>query len=181
MAPWSPNVIKRFSTVPVNTNENDFYGPYNKLLCTLFPADSNYTISPQAYPLATFREPVDFSVEYDANPVFILEIRDPKDLSVPSARQEADDQIRRRMVDLAESCPIPIFHAVSAFGTCLSFYALDKTAPVPLVAHAKSHATNIPPPNRWDCDILEEKGGNRFKAVIEAVKVACGRIERRVG
>ncbi|KAH8979724.1 hypothetical protein EDB86DRAFT_2835749 [Lactarius hatsudake] len=47
MAPWSSKVTKRFSAVPVNAPENDYYASYNKLLNSLFPPDSDYTVVPR--------------------------------------------------------------------------------------------------------------------------------------
>lgn len=66
MAPWPEKVTKRFSTIPPNARENDFYAPYNKLLYTLFPADSDYTVAPQSYSLLDSRDSVDFIIEFEA-------------------------------------------------------------------------------------------------------------------
>ena len=42
---WPDKVIRQFNSVPVvNPSESDFHGPYNKLLCTLFPADSDFAV-----------------------------------------------------------------------------------------------------------------------------------------
>jgi len=29
------------------------------------------------------------------------------------------------------------------------------------------------PEKRWDCDILQEEGGKRFKSMVEEIKQAC--------
>ncbi|KAF8479497.1 hypothetical protein DFH94DRAFT_682240 [Russula ochroleuca] len=52
-------------------------------------------------------------------------LKDPAALQLISTRAEADDQIRR-IIDLAESCPLDRLHAVSVLGTKLCFqYSLD--------------------------------------------------------
>jgi len=84
MAGWSNNVLNRFKAIPDNPWENDFYTPYNKLLSILFPADSQYTVAPQANPYNNSKESVDFIIEfhvfYDAVPVFIVEVKGPSAL-----------------------------------------------------------------------------------------------------
>jgi hypothetical protein len=47
-------------------------------------------------------------------PVFFLEIKEPRKITVPSAREEADDQTRKRMRDLAPFFPLDILNGVSA-------------------------------------------------------------------
>jgi hypothetical protein len=33
--------------------------------------------------------------------------------------------------------------------------------------------TGTAPKERWDCDVLEEEGENRFKTMVEEIKQAC--------
>ena len=33
--------------------------------------------------------------------------------------------------------------------------------------------TSLAPQERWDCDIFEEEGEKRFKAMVEEIKQAC--------
>ena len=124
LSPWPPQILKRFSTIPINARENDYYGPYNKLLNGLFPADSDYTVVPQSYSLLDSRDSVDFIIEFEIlledKPVFFLEIKEPRKMILKSARTEADNHMRKRMGDLAPLCPLDTLHGVSAFGTCLS-------------------------------------------------------------
>jgi len=100
---WPDKVIHQFQTVPANPQECDYYGPYNKLLHTLFPADSDYTVIPQ-YLEPHLSESPDWIMIFEVflvnQPILILELKKPADLDLVSARELADSQIRRRMGDL---------------------------------------------------------------------------------
>ena len=179
MTPWSAKITKRFSTVPANARENDFYGPYNKLLCTLFPADSDYTVAPQSYSIINSRDSVDFIIEFEVlledKPVLFLEIKEPAKITLKSAREEADNQMRKRMGDLAPICPLDTLNGVSAFGTQLSFYTYDKQTRI-LPARIPPHPeleTDTAPLNRWDCSILEDEGAQRFQDLVAEIKRKC--------
>jgi len=157
MAPWSPSIVRRFPTVPANPRENDFYAPYSKLLCTLFPANTDYTVAPRSY---NSHQPIDFVFEVllEDKPIFVLGIREPRTIGFPSAREDADSQIRRHLGDLAPSCPIPTLLAVSAFGTRISFYTFDKhTRILPTRVSADPEMeTDVVPLSLWDCELLED-------------------------
>jgi len=100
---WPDKVIRQFQTVPAKPLQSDFHGPYNKLLHTLFPADSDYTVIPQYLepPPSESRDGImTFEVFLVNQPILILELKKPVDLNSVSARELADSQIRRRMGDL---------------------------------------------------------------------------------
>ena len=110
--PWSSKVLAGFAKVPDAPSEADFHGPYNKLLYTLFPAESDFTVVPQYLPGS--RESADFIVMFEVllvdKPVLILELKSPGQLRYPSTREAADLQVRSRMRDLAgQSCS---FHSL---------------------------------------------------------------------
>ncbi|CAA7262748.1 hypothetical protein NLJ89_g5406 [Agrocybe chaxingu] len=182
MAPWSSKITKRFSTVPPNARENDYYAPYNKLLYTLFPADSDYTVAPQSYSVMNSRDSVDFIIEFEVRledkPVFFVEIKEPSKIALKSAREEADNQMRKRMGDLAPVCPLDTLNGVSAFGTRLSFYSYDKrTRILPGRISPDPHMeTDTAPLDRWDCDILEDEGAQRFQDLVAEIKRKCDRL-----
>ncbi|KAK6971404.1 hypothetical protein R3P38DRAFT_3142963 [Favolaschia claudopus] len=148
METWPESVIRRFRAVPENPRENDLYGPWNKLLSCLFPPASDFTVAPQSYILTTSRQTADFVVEYEVHykniPVLIVEIKPPGNLRLPSAREEADLQIRRRIRDLSSDCLHPTLHAVSAFGTRLAFYEMTL---LPLIGGAAT-----------SCKMMDGKG-----------------------
>lgn len=102
--PWPDKILRQFQTVPPNPREKEFHGPYNKLLNTLFPPDSDFTVIPQYLEPASSKSSdfiVAFEVSHHNKPVFILELKSPADLDFISARQSADQQVRERLGDLA--------------------------------------------------------------------------------
>ncbi|KAI6018928.1 hypothetical protein PISMIDRAFT_54878, partial [Pisolithus microcarpus 441] len=60
--------------------KSDYYGPYNKLLCILFPPGSRFTIEPQYTSPASVKA-CNFLVSFDSShgfkPVFIVELKKP--------------------------------------------------------------------------------------------------------
>ncbi len=179
MFPLAAKVMKRFSTIPPYPRENYFLGPYNKLLHTFFPADSDYTVIPQSYSFldsyGSANTIIEFEVVFEDNPVFFLQIKESQSLAVLSARGKADDQMRKRMRDLAPNCPLDTLHGVSAFGTRLSFYSYDKqTCILPRrVSLDGERETDFAPSSRWDCDILEDEEGQRFQDIVAEIKAKC--------
>jgi hypothetical protein len=105
--PLSPEITRAFAAVergggPI-THENQYYGPYNKLLNTLFPPDSDFIVSPNYLPVdvdgaADFI--ITFEVTLHQYHVLIIEVNPPQHLSFRSTREKADRQIRNRLVDL---------------------------------------------------------------------------------
>jgi hypothetical protein len=175
-------VLARFQTIPPNPRENDNYAPYNKLLYDLFPADTPFTVAPQTYPIPDSRESLDFLIEYqillEDDPVFVLEIKSTARFGFASAREEADQRMRKRLRDLTGVCPLPKLRAVSVFGTKLCFYEATSTqsavivTPPPITQNPQM-MLDTAPKDRWDCDILEEEGSTRFKGIIEQIKQEC--------
>ena len=181
---WPEKVLRQFQAIPPNPQEWEFHGPYNKLLYTLFPADSDFTVVPQ-YLKPSSRDSVDFIVSFEVllqnYPVFVLELRPPPALNNISTRGEADDQIRRRIGDLAGRCPLATLHAVSALGTKLSFYSLDTTDDnadiIPrAIARHPTRVNDYAPAERWSYDILEEGGEAQLRSIIEEVQQGCAHL-----
>ncbi len=100
--PWPTLVVRQFEKVPATPTEADFHGPYNKLLYTLFPANTAFTVVPQFMP--TSRESADFLIYFEVmledRPVLIVELKSPGDLRYASKREAADKQIRGHIRDL---------------------------------------------------------------------------------
>ncbi|PCH39847.1 hypothetical protein WOLCODRAFT_161917 [Wolfiporia cocos MD-104 SS10] len=174
--PWPLKVVRQFEMVPANPSEADFHGPYNKLLHTLFPTDTDFTVvpfySPNLHDSADF---VTFAVLIEDRPVFIIKLRPPSDLRYASSRETADRQIRAHIKDIHGDCSLPVLHAVSAMGTRLCFYQKPQVGPVqpPFIETDPSFESDTAPRERWDCDILEEEGMQRIQAVVEDIKQGC--------
>jgi hypothetical protein len=154
--PWTNKIIRSFQTVPINSSETDFHGPYNKLLHALFPLDTDYTVVPDYVPgLVESLDPIfRYEVLFENKTVFMLDIKPPGQLRYMSELEEADQHIRRRLEDLkgwlisliffrggggtvlttsfnsTEYSPMPVLHAVSTFGTRLCFYKMCRGQPI---------------------------------------------------
>jgi hypothetical protein len=101
---WPDNVLRQFQIVSVdNPKISDFVPPYHKLLYTLFPADTPFTVVPKhrkAGSPPARKWIMTLEVIYIDKPVFMLELRKPADLESTSARQLAETQIMQYMADL---------------------------------------------------------------------------------
>lgn len=179
---WPEKIVRQFQAVPPSPKQSDFHGPYNKLLNTFFPPDSDFTVVPQ-YLKPLYRDSADFIFCFEIYlknlPVFIVELKDPSAILKISTRGEADDQIRRRMGDLAEDCPLPTLHAMSALGTRLCFYRLDTTdlansgiLPLPIARHP-TRVNDYAPAELWEYDVMEERGEEKLRTVIQEVIEEC--------
>jgi hypothetical protein len=100
---WQNKIVRQFQSIPANPDVSEFLGPYNKLLYTLFLADSDYMVVPR-YLVPTTPLAVDLIVTFEIlfvdKPVFILELKAPADMKLVSTRRLADLQIGERMADL---------------------------------------------------------------------------------
>ena len=122
-----------------------------------------------------------FEIRLENRPVLIVELKDPAAIQHISTRAEADDQIRRRIVDIAEDCPLDRMHAVSALGTKLCFYSLDvKTRGAriepPRIERDPETVNDYAPAERWNSDVLEASGEDKLLAVIDEVKASCAKL-----
>ncbi|KAF9651972.1 hypothetical protein BDM02DRAFT_3153944 [Thelephora ganbajun] len=180
---WPDKVLRQFATVPPNPSKSDYNGPYNKLLNTLFPIDSDFVVVPQYLPDA--RNAVDFIVTFEVllinKPVLILELRPPSHLDFLSKRQVADEQIRSRMGDLVEGYPLETLHAVSAMGKKLCFYSLDTThddadiVPAAIPRHL-TRVNDSAPKDRWALDVLDPAGEGRLREITQEITDGCATI-----
>jgi len=208
--PWPSKITITFATFQrgaefVVHHDSQYYGAYNKLLYTLFPADSDFIVSPNYIPSNIDSGPdliiVSFEVTLRQHPVLILEVKPPQHLSFNSTRETADRQIRRRLVDLAgvstrcglpshlflttiffppERAPLPILYGISAVGTRLCFYEFEKasrrTTPR-FIPSDPEFATDVAPLKRWDCDVLEADGEQRLRVLATHITEACEHLQ----
>ncbi|KAI8996271.1 hypothetical protein BD414DRAFT_409153, partial [Trametes punicea] len=173
-------IVRQFATVPPSPSESAYLGPDNKLLYHFFPSDTDFVVVPQYLPDP--RNAADFTVMFEIllvnRPVLILGLKPPSHLELLSKRQAADEQIRCRMGDLVGKCPLGTLRAISALGTKLCFYSLDTTdndaeiMPRALPRHL-TKVNDTAPANRWDCDILEPAGEERFREIVQRIKDEC--------
>ena len=138
--------------------------------------DTDYTVVPRYEP-GSYESPAArflFDVLYDDKSVFILEHRAPQYFQCGSERDDADLKLRQRIEYLRRKsssifgaywqyqlpsttiaeCPLPVFHAVSAFGTRLCFYRMhhDQEIQPPFICDSESatlRVTGLVPQNGW--------------------------------
>jgi hypothetical protein len=108
-----------------------------------------------------------FEIHLENEPVLIVMLKDPAAIQSISTRTEADDQIRRRIIDLAERCPLGTLHAISAIGTKLRFYSLNvknRAARIdpPRIDRNPDMVNDCAPAERWNCDVLEVSGEKKW-------------------
>jgi len=91
--PWPPKTTRVSATAEEGANTaahgNQYYGPYNKLLHSLFSADSDFIVSPNYIP-GDDDGGADFIVSFEINlrqrPVLVLEVKPPQHLSLIYSR-----------------------------------------------------------------------------------------------
>ena len=163
------------------TSEQPFYGPWNRLLNTMFPVDTIFEVVPQYLPVTSHGAFDSFVlvIYAEAMPVFIIEVKPPDDFRLPLKRQEADVQIRKRLIDVADDVNIPMLHGVSAFGTKIAFYKYtpDARSMEPRsITSEPGLEPDTAPREWWAFDILEEEGAQKFRNVVEEVKEKYGHV-----
>ena len=180
---WPEYIHESFNSAiisdPSGRDEAVFYGPFTRLLYSLFSVDGPYEIVPQFTSVALqARESIDIVavvvVEVNRHPVFFIQIKPPASFPYDSKREEADEQMRCRFRDLRQVLAIPILHGISAFGTRLSFYeyhsATNVLQPEQVLRFHPSILADVAPITRWDCDVLHHEGANRLRNVVNQVK-----------
>ncbi|KAF8805665.1 hypothetical protein BYT27DRAFT_7142298 [Phlegmacium glaucopus] len=182
--PWPEYIHQSFKSAvvsdPSGRDESLFYGPFTRLLYTLFSVEGPYEIVPQLKSVALHGplENIDIGavlvVEVSRQPVFFMQIKPPASFPYDSKREEADEQMRRKFRDLRQILAIPILHGISAFGTRLSFYEYDSAThvlqPEQVLRSHPSILADMAPITRWDCDVLKQEGANRLRDVVNKVK-----------
>ena len=102
---WPADILRQFDIAHAVDPEleNVWHAPYNKLLNTLFPVDTAFTVIPNFQEIGSTKS-VDFIVTFEIylenRPVFLLELKRKKDLPLTSKRVEADIQLRGRLENL---------------------------------------------------------------------------------
>ena len=112
---WPVKVQRQFEIAQAAGNdalENVLHAPYNKLLNTLFPVDTDFTVIPNFQEINSTNGAdylVTFEIFLENRPVFVLELKREKEFSVRSKRTAAVDQLRGRLGDLIGNDLLPLF------------------------------------------------------------------------
>jgi len=178
--PWKGLILDRFLSANENGQEKEYYPPYNLLLYTQFPPTENYIVAPVTYPLSN-KESIDFTIEYviemNNKPVFVLEVKPPRTLHNRSSRSDADKQIRRRLADIIDECPIDTLRGISAFGTFVAFYSASKitwSISPPAIIESSTVIIDTAPIEMWnDNNILDAECAIRVYNLFNEIKLQC--------
>ncbi|KAH9481476.1 hypothetical protein JR316_0006003 [Psilocybe cubensis] len=174
--PWSEAIIEQFAIVDFDTTEErDFYGPFNSLLVDIFPSSEHYQVSPQPkLNDGTLDLAVQFIVYHRATPIFFLDIKAFRSLTLSSTRASADDQMRQTFRHFSSATiPSATFYGLSAFGPQFCVYSLDtvtRSIDPPGVARDLTIVNDIAPENRWAYNLFEPSGEAKLREVVNAVK-----------
>lgn len=108
------------------SNESEYYGPFNTLLTTVFPAADSYQIAPQ---FKSITGSMYFSVIYIMKrnvPVFFIEVKTYSAYERASFRKEADDQMRDRFLGFASgNIATPKLFGISALGSIVGSLSIN--------------------------------------------------------
>ncbi|KAN0097960.1 hypothetical protein V8E55_002406 [Tylopilus felleus] len=181
---WPVKVQRRFEIAQAAGNdalENVLHAPYNKLLNTLFPVDTDFTVIPNFQEINSTNGAdylVTFEIFLENRPVFGLELKREKEFSVRSKRTAAVDQLRGRLGDLIDACPLPVLHGVSAFGTKLCFYSITKAGLVlpESIPASPQYVIDTAPVDRWNYDILADEGEAELRRIVQAITTECAQL-----
>jgi hypothetical protein len=197
---WPVKVQRQFDIAQAIGNdalENVLHAPYNKLLNTLFPVDTDFTVIPNFQEINSTKGTdylVTFEIFLENRPVFVLELKREKDFSVRSKRTAADDQLRGRLGDLIgntllplfsisslsvlDACPLPVLHGVSAFGIKLCFYSITKAGLVSpeYIPTPTQYVTDTAPVGRWNYDILTAEGEAELRRIVQVITTECAQL-----
>lgn len=180
MAPWAQEIMACFRGAKPDLESDFTPAAYNKLLNTLFPVNTPYTVFPQVHhhsELSSTSPRTTFTIYYQHTPVFILDLFSYGSLTRLSARQAAESHIRMHMRDLLPYCPLPMLNAVSVFGTRMAFYSVTPESGI-MSARIQSQDADKTghehtPADIWDCDVLEDDGAIRLKEVVNKIRNQC--------
>jgi hypothetical protein len=182
--PWPEYIHQSFNSAilsdPSGKDESVFYGPFTRLLYTLFSVEGQYEVVPQfkSTVLQGAQGIVTVLVvsEVNRHPVFFMGIKPPAAIPYDFKREEADGQMRRQFRDLRQTLVVPTLHGISAFGTHLSFYKYDSATHIlqpELIQSDPAFLVDVAPIGRWGCDVLQQEGADRLKGIVAKVKDMC--------
>lgn len=123
------------------------------------------------------KETIDFTtiflIEKNTFPVFFVEIKPLDHINNISTRSNADEQMRDRFISLLPDIHIETLHGMSALGNKLSHYRLNTNTKElePIMIQRDLFVINdTAPASRWNIDILNESGYNKFMEIVDDIK-----------
>ncbi|KIJ48399.1 hypothetical protein M422DRAFT_777848 [Sphaerobolus stellatus SS14] len=178
---WPQFIVDAFNRCRPDADEPRFYGPWNSILNHCFPIYEGFEIASQ-FPTSritpTNRATIDFvvtlTVMKNNATIFFVEIKAPKNLNDQlTPRIEADTQMWNRFFEFYHNSPSKTI-GISAFGTRLCFYELDKSTgeitPKPAAEFSQTVVRDVAPLLWWNIDLLEDPGYEKFMRAVQWAK-----------
>jgi hypothetical protein len=180
---WAPTILEQFEIADrYSTDINEYCGPYNTLLTDLFPHTEGFQVVPD------FKAPITFgSINFTTRlvvryrkiqfPVFFIDIKPALHLEDISTRAKADEQMHEQFESIAgQKFGIPKLYGISALGIRFSLYNYNEATGIispPSSSHDSMQFIDVAPVNRWNLDLLEKIGEEKFKETVAEVKAMC--------
>jgi hypothetical protein len=174
--PWPDYLIWPFARIDrSDTNETEWYGPFNSLLFDLFPVGENYMVTPVLRTKGV-KGSMYFAIYYIPEKriweeilVCFVDVRTYRAYDYDSARKRADDYMRDRFLEFAsEGLALAKLYGISALGTRYAVYEYrtrDRALmPTPEVVD------DTAPQERWNYDLFEPEGEAKFKQLVGEIK-----------
>ncbi|TEB33095.1 hypothetical protein FA13DRAFT_185658 [Coprinellus micaceus] len=200
--PIPARVLSAFRLLPPKAGVGLYTGPWNKLLSSVFPPDSPYTVTPREYLSVTATKEqsglgdidpehqphlssMQFEVQFESLPILLVLVSASAIVDVDLARRLADEEVRRQVDSLIELCPLPTLRTITAFGHYMCTYTCD-TAPEssdrhiqpPLaVVDSENRPADTAPRERWNSDFLTEDGQRAFLDTVSKIREECQKLE----
>jgi len=176
MLPETITEVFELARQPGETDESQYYGPYNVLLNYFFPHEERYVVVPQ-YKRPIELRSVDFTtiflVKHKAHPVFFVEVKSSSGLRLLSNRKDAHLEMRERFMHLFEDIAIGTLYGASAMGTKICIYKLEmmsRRLTRTIIPSDPELVTDTVPMNRWNIDLLTSEGEEQFREIVQRVK-----------
>jgi len=179
--PWPAHICRKSDRLlDTETSRHRFYPVYNAILNQCFPQD-RYSICPQYVTLLEQTEGIDvvgYAISYvvvalESNSIVLfIEVRPPSELDHRSWRTYVDIQMRERFGEMVHLVKVPKFFGISAFGRRLCYYTYDAATNImepPKIPRSRLDM-DIAPLERWDSNIMEEDGYDRFLAIVRDIQ-----------
>ncbi|KAF8192776.1 hypothetical protein K438DRAFT_2134248 [Mycena galopus ATCC 62051] len=153
--------------VPQSSLEDQYYGPYNKMLNCCFSGNFDFVVAPQAPSY----------YDRDALPTSSASSYSTSNRSLSSSSRSNTPRLTfvsrpNAKKQLNHAFPVPKFYGLSVFGTNMRVYCCDSGEISPWVVPNDSNQIlpNEHLENRWSVDILSDKGFSEMKRIVNYIK-----------
>lgn len=170
MVHWPEHLLKSFEAIPPGSVKPLFYGPYNSILLSLFPASRNFVVAPQ-WPYND-ADTIDFAVLHKGKVVLFMENEKRECLDSDHDRGEADLLIREKFNYFRThmhtvSGEIRNLYGICAIGTQFMVYTFDTNTQsiTPVQVLGSGVQVNTAPRQWWEWNILEPAGAKELKKI----------------